>query len=84
MDCIRQTANRDYKITRAYETLREFNPVHELQVALFTLMAQRLVVREAQEGLAEVFFAMDQDGDGVISEQDFNHSYEIYYGQGSE
>ena len=48
------------------------------------MMAQRLVVREAQEGLAEVFFAMDQDGDGVISEQDFNHSYEIYYGQGSE
>ena len=37
------------------------------------------MVREAHETLAEVFMAMDQDSDGLISEQDFLSSYEIFY-----
>lgn len=53
-------------------------PRHTLQLALFTMFSIRLVVREEQESLSEVFFAMDLDNDGVISLADFTQSYEIY------
>ena len=59
--------------------MSDFKPRHDLQLALFTMFSQRLVVRDQHEALAEVYQAMDLDGDGVISERDFLTSYEIYY-----
>ena len=73
------TSNSNFKITKAFETMKEFNPRHDLQVALLSMFTHRLVVREAQEELAEVFSAMDLDADGVISEQDFTKSFALFY-----
>ena len=43
------------------------------------MLSHRLLVRDAHENLANLFSAIDQDCDGVISEADFVTSYQLAF-----
>ena len=60
-----------YKIIKVLNNMSSFKPKNDLQIALLSLLAHRLAVRDEHEDLAQTFMHLDKDSDGVLSRKEF-------------
>lgn len=65
------------------ENLKSFKAINSMQKAVLTYMASRVITKEEEKKLRDIFTLLDKNGDGQLSQEEMIEGYKLLCG-GSE